>query len=86
MIREGCELMQVDEERYPVLVDEEEKRLQGINPLFICRQSAGPQTQTWPQVTTFGPHSDYPYYMWILQSPEYDQIFVFLETLFHNFW
>lgn len=77
--------MQADEERYPVLVDEEEKRFQGINPLFICRQSTGIQTQTWPQVTTFGPRSDYSYYMWILQSSDHDQIFVFLETPFHNF-
>lgn len=75
--------MGTDEERYPVLEDEEEKKFQGINLLFICHQSIGPQTQTWPQITSLDPHIDYPYNMWFLQSLDHNQIFVFLESLFH---
>lgn len=84
VIRDGCELMGADEERHPLLEDEEERRFQEIYSLFICYQSTGPQTQTLPHVTTFDPHSDHSYYIWILQSPDHDGIILFLESPFHN--
>lgn len=36
------------------------------------------------QVTTVDPYSDHSYYIWILQSPDRDEILVFPESPLHK--
>lgn len=53
--------------------------------LYVCRRiNLVSLSLLLQQVTTVDPYSDHSYYIWILQSPDRDEILVFPESPLHK--